>query len=264
MAPWRLGGSSGVANLDDVGPLVASSPRVMDEFWQSLLPASAALEPPYRDRFAARMPDGRVLLQPLRALPQDADTAVASLIATQLAFAVEHALSAWLADVARRFAPEVIVGVPTLGMIFARAVAERLGFANWVALGTSRKFWYDEALSEPVSSVTSPEAKRLWLDPRMQARLDGRRIVVVDDVISTGTSAAAALALVRRAGYRPAALAVAMVQGNRWRARPFGLPVAGVFATPLFRRAADGWRPRPETLSATFVDTGAPAAAETP
>jgi adenine/guanine phosphoribosyltransferase-like PRPP-binding protein len=231
----------------------------MDEFWQSLLPSAAALAPPYRDRFTARMPDGRVLLQPLRALPQDADTAVASLIATQLAFAVEHALSGWLADVARRFTPEVIVGVPTLGMIFARAVAERLGFANWVALGTSRKFWYDEALSEPVSSVTSPEAKRLWLDPRMRSRLDGRRIVVVDDVVSTGTSAAAALALIRRAGHAPAALAVAMIQGNRWQARPLGLPVAGVFATPLFRRAADGWWPRPETLSASSAETPAPA-----
>jgi adenine/guanine phosphoribosyltransferase-like PRPP-binding protein len=236
----------------------------MDEFWQSLLPASAALPPPYRDRFTARMPDGRVLLQPLRALPQDPDSAVASLIATQVAFAVEHALSGWLADVVTRFAPEVIVGVPTLGMIFARAVAERLGFANWVALGYSRKFWYDDALSEPVSSVTSPSSKmggdkRLWLDPRMRARLDGRRILVVDDVISTGTSAAAALALMRRAGYAPAALCVAMIQGNRWQARGLGLPVAGVFATPLFRRAADGWWPRSETLSETVVAAGAPA-----
>ncbi len=227
----------------------------MDDFWQSLLPPSAALEPPYRDRFTARMPDGRMLLQPLRALPHDPDSAVASLIATQLAFSVEHALSAWLAAVARRFAPEVIVGVPTLGMIFARPVAERLGFATWVALGTSRKFWYDDALSEPISSVTSPDAKRLWLDPRMRARLDGRRIVVVDDVISTGTSAAATLALLRRAGYAPAALCVAMLQGNRWQTRDLGVPIAGVFATPLFRRAADGWRPDLRTL----VDAGAPA-----
>jgi adenine/guanine phosphoribosyltransferase-like PRPP-binding protein len=236
----------------------------MDEFWQSLLSAEAALAPPYGDRFTARLPDGRLLLQPLRALPLDHDTAVASLIATQLAFAVEHAISAWLADVVRRFAPDVIVGVPTLGMIFARAVAERLGFANWVALGYSRKFWYDDALSESVSSITSPGGdKRLWLDPRMRARLDGRRIVVVDDVISTGASAAATLALLRRAGYAPSALAVAMIQGNRWQARALGLPVAGVFATPLFRRAADGWWPRPETLSATPAETnfdaGAPA-----
>jgi adenine/guanine phosphoribosyltransferase-like PRPP-binding protein len=236
----------------------------MDEFWQSLLPASAALAPPFCDRFTARLPDGRVLLQPLRVLPQEPDTAVASLIATQLAFAVEHALAGWLAEVARRFAPEVIVGVPTLGMVFARPVAERLGFANWVALGYSRKFWYDDALSEPVSSVTSPVlgsggAKRLWLDPRMRARLEGRRIVVVDDVISTGASAAATLALLRRAGDAPAALTVAMIQGNRWQARQLGLPVAGVFTTPLFRRAADGWWPREETLSPTHVDAGAPA-----
>jgi adenine/guanine phosphoribosyltransferase-like PRPP-binding protein len=206
------------------------------------------------------MPDGRLLLQPIRALPQEPGSAVASLIATQLAFAVEHALSQWLADVARRFAPEVIVGVPTLGMVFARNVAERLGFANWVALGYSRKFWYDDALSQPVSSVTSPVGKkRLWLDPRMRGRLDGRRIVVIDDVISTGTSATAALTLLRRAGHAPVALCVAMLQGNRWQARNLRLPVAGVFATPLFCRAADGWWPRPETLAQTLVEAGAPA-----
>ena len=87
---------------------------------------------------------------------------------------------------------------------------------------------------------------------------------MVDDVISTGASAAAALALIRRAGYAPAALAVAMIQGNRWQARPLDLPVAGVFATPLFRRVADGWWPRSETLSATFVEAGMPASAGTP
>lgn len=221
----------------------------MDEFWQALLPASARPDgPPYRDRYGAAMPDGRVLVQPLRVLPREPDTAVASLIATQMAFSVEHALAAWIAEIAARHQPEVIVGVPTLGLLFARAAAERLGFANWVALGLSRKFWYDERLSEPVRSITSPDQeKRLWLDPRLAGRLAGRRIVLIDDVISNGTSAGAALALLARAGHRPQALVVAMIQGNRWRARGLPVPVEGVFATPLFARDADGWVPRAET-----------------
>lgn len=221
----------------------------MDEFWQALLPASARPDgPPYRDRYGAAMPDGRMLIQPLRVLPSDRETAVASLIATQMSFPVEHELAGWMAEVARRYRPEVIVGVPTLGLIFARAVAERLGFANWVALGFSRKFWYEEGLSEPVRSVTSPDQeKRLWLDPRLLGRLAGRRIVLIDDVVSNGTSSAAALALLARAGHVPQAVVVAMIQGNRWRARDLGAPVAGVFATPLFRRAGDGWLPRAET-----------------
>lgn len=221
----------------------------MDTFWQALLPAAAQPPgPPYRERYGATMPDGRVLVQPLRVLPADPETAVASLIATQIAFPVEHALADWMAAIAARYRPDVIVGVPTLGMIFARAVAERLGFSNWVALGTSRKFWYDERLSEPMRSITSPDAgKHLWLDPRMLGRLADKRIVLIDDVVSNGTSSAAALALLARAGHVPQAIVVAMVQGDRWRTRNLGVPVAGVFATPLFRRTGDGWLPRAET-----------------
>ena len=222
----------------------------VDRFWQGLV-AEPPPGPPYADAFGARMPDGRFLLQPLRRLPADPARAVASLIVTQASFAVERALAAWLAEIARRFRPEIVVGLPTLGLILARGVAERLGHANWVAAGFSRKFWYDEALSEPASSITSPDARRLWLDPRMLPRLEDKRVLLVDDVVSTGTSAAAALRLLEKAGAPAVALAVAMVQTDRWRGRlPEALPVAGVFATPLFREVAGGWAPMAETLAA--------------
>jgi len=219
-------------------------------FWQSLeqTPPSG---PPFADRYGAQMPDGRWLIQPLRALPSNPDRAVASLIATQVAFTVERALTGWLAEVARRFAPDIVVGLPTLGLIVARPVAEALGHANWVAAGYSRKFWYDERLSEPMTSITSPgQAKRLWLDPRMLPRLEGRRVLLVDDVVSTGTSAAAALRLLARAGVVPVAICAAMLQTRRWcDALAEAPPVAGVFATPSFARRADGWHPESGTLA---------------
>jgi adenine/guanine phosphoribosyltransferase-like PRPP-binding protein len=125
-------------------------------------------------------------------------------------------------------------------------VAQALGHANWVAPGWSRKRWYDEALSVPASSSTAPEARRLWLDPRIVHRLAGRRVLLVDDVISTGSSALAGLALLQGVGVRPVALLVAMAQGDRWRAAwPAGLPVRAAFATPIFTRAPGGWLPQP-------------------
>ena len=39
----------------------------------------------------------------------------------------------------RPFSPEVVVGLPTLGLTLAAAVAERLGHARYVPCGTSRK-----------------------------------------------------------------------------------------------------------------------------
>jgi predicted phosphoribosyltransferase len=88
----------------------------------------------------------------------------------------------------------------------------------------------------------------MWLDPRMLPRLHGRRVLLADDVMSTGRSMRAGVALLRAAGIVPVAVGVAMTQGNRWQVVwDASIPVVGAFATPLFRRGENGWIARPET-----------------
>ncbi len=77
-------------------------------------------------------------------------------------------------------------------------------------------------------------------------------VLLVDDVLSTGTSIAAVLRLLQRAGVAPVAIAAAMLQGRLWRAACAetapGVPVLGAFATPILTRdagGAGGWRPEP-------------------
>jgi adenine/guanine phosphoribosyltransferase-like PRPP-binding protein len=104
-----------------------------------------------------------------------------------------------MAELVRPLEPEVIVGLPTLGLVYAPGVAHRLDLSHYVPLGSSRKYWYEDEPSVPVRSITSPQAgRRLFLDPNLVARLQGRRTVIVDDVISTGQTARAALDLVKR------------------------------------------------------------------
>jgi orotate phosphoribosyltransferase len=76
------------------------------------------------------------------------------------------------------------------------------------------------------------------------------RVLLVDDAISTGTSARAGLVLLRRAGALPAAVVVAMAQADRWRADwPDGTPVFAAFASPLFDRIGSGWMPRTGSMA---------------
>jgi adenine/guanine phosphoribosyltransferase-like PRPP-binding protein len=221
-------------------------------FWQVLRSAAEVGEPqpPFRYAYPARLPDGRYLDLPLRRIAGSADRAVASLIANQASFTVVAALAAHMTDLARPLAPQVIVGLPTLGLAFAPLVAQGLGMDNFVPLGYSRKFWYDEALSVPVRSLTTPGAgKTLYLDPNMLPRLAGRRVLVVDDAISSGQTIVSSLDLLARAGAEVAGIVVAMLQGDAWRAHlaaagpDWPARVHGVFVSPRFVLAPGGWVP---------------------
>ena len=170
------------------------------------------------------------------------------MIVNQASFPVLDALTHLLAERLRPLVPDVIVGVPTLGLPLAEGVARRFGHTRFVALSTSRKFWYREELSEPLWSITTPERKKsLYLDPRLLPLLEGRRVVVIDDVASSGQSLVGTLRLLRKAGIAPLAVGVAMEQTDKWRtalaAEDEGWPglVVSVFRSPALRREGEGW-----------------------
>jgi adenine/guanine phosphoribosyltransferase-like PRPP-binding protein len=223
-------------------------------YWQEItpcVPSRFSAVPPFRFGYPARLPDERVLVLPLRQLPAG-DSAVASLIANQAANTVVAALADHMAAQAGSFRPDILIGLPTLGLAFVSLVAARLGQPRYVPLGYSRKFWYDDSLSEPVNSITSPDAgKFLRLDPNLLPLIKGRRVALVDDAISTGATTVAAVRLLHRIGAEVAGTIVAMKQTRRWEsllsALPGHPPVRAVFGCPLFRRGEDGWWPLADT-----------------
>jgi adenine/guanine phosphoribosyltransferase-like PRPP-binding protein len=216
------------------------------EFWQAFASSPDPLPEVWRDSYAAPMRDGSALPLPLR---DYGETAIAGLIVNQASFAVVDTLVKWIAADVRHLNAEVVVGLPTLGHTIGAGVARMLGHSNWVAPGSTRKLWYDEALSVATRSVTSPgEGRAMWLDPRLLGRLSARRVLVVDDVICTGSSALAGIGLLARAGITPVAFAVAMSQGDEWRKKwNADIPLIAAFQTPIFKRVCDGWMAIPST-----------------
>jgi len=200
-----------------------------ENFWQEILPPDAVAEGGY----PARFDDGRILVLPIRPLPEG-KRALASLIINQASFAVVDALAAALARKLAAFAPEIIVGLPTLGLTLASAVAQKLGHSRYVPLGNSAKFWYRSELSVPLSSVTTPDQqKRLYIDPRLLPLLQGRRIALLDDVISSGVSMLAGIELLELCAAKPVALGTAMLQSELWRERLPGWDIAAVLHSPI-------------------------------
>jgi adenine/guanine phosphoribosyltransferase-like PRPP-binding protein len=200
-----------------------------ESFWQEVLPPGTVVD----EGYAACFDDGRILVLPTRQLP-DGRGALASLIINQASFSVVDALAASLAQKLEAHMPDIVVGLPTLGLTLASTVAQKLGHSRYAPLGTSAKFWYRDELSVALSSITTPlQEKRLYIDPRLLPSIEGRRVALVDDVISSGGSMVAAIALLEACGVRPVVLGAAMLQSDRWRERLSGWNVVSVLRSPI-------------------------------
>ncbi len=223
-----------------------------EDFWQQIDPHGPEMAGPFHDSYSAAFAGGRIRL-PIRVLA-DGRHALASLIINQASFVVQDALARALAERISGFAIDVVVGLPTLGLTLASAVARQLGHIRYVPLGTSRKFWYRDELSVDLSSITTPDRKRLFIDPRLLPLIEGKRVALVDDVISSGTSIAAGLELMTLCGVEPVVIGAAMLQSERWRQRLGALDpkwterVVAVLATPLLEPAEGGGWQRPTPL----------------
>ena len=210
------------------------------------MPAAAAVPgPPWRMAYPARLSDGRVLMLPIRALPRAPTHGVASLLINQASFDVAEVLAQMLAAQVAPLRPELVVGLPTLGLTLAAAVARHLGHTRFVPMGTSRKYWYDDAYAAKVVSITSPGVvKTVYLDPHLLPLLRGRRVLMIDDAVSSGSTALAPWQLLDALGAEVLGMGVAMRQGRRWvqtLGEERAARVFGVFDSPLLQLAADGW-----------------------
>ncbi|MEO5736150.1 MAG: phosphoribosyltransferase, partial [Variovorax sp.] len=98
-------------------------------YWQRIVAADEAsgIEGPWRLGYPARLPDGRVLVLPIRQLAGEPTHAVASLILNQASLEVTETLGAMLAHKLRPLRPELLIGLPTLGLALAPVVARALG-----------------------------------------------------------------------------------------------------------------------------------------
>jgi adenine phosphoribosyltransferase len=156
-------------------------------------------------------------------------------------------------SLAERFAGErieVVVGAATLGIPVAIETARHLGVDRYVILQKSPKHHLADALFREVRSVTSAGSQRLMLDRRMVPHLAGRRVLVVDDVVATGSSLAAILSLVREAGGIVAGIGVVLTEAHAWRGVLGGDAdkVRGLGHIPQFSIAEGRAVVRPETL----------------
>lgn len=87
-------------------------------------------------------------------------------------------------------APEfdVIVTAESKGIPLAHEMSRQAGYADYVVLRKAPKLYMREVISTTVDSITTDHVQTLCLGRDDAIKLKDRRVLVVDDVISTGES----------------------------------------------------------------------------
>ena len=99
-------------------------------------------------------------------------------------------------------APEYdyIITAEAKGIPLAHEMARQAGNAKYILARKGPKLYMRDIFDVSVRSITTAKEQRLYLDGADAQLMKGKRILVVDDVISTGESLAALEVLVEKAG----------------------------------------------------------------
>ena len=101
-----------------------------------------------------------------------------------------------------KLAPEYdyIITAEAKGIPLAHEMARQAGNAKYILARKAPKLYMRGVFEVNVRSITTAKEQRLYLDGADAELIKGKRILIVDDVISTGESLAALEVLVEKAG----------------------------------------------------------------
>ena len=95
---------------------------------------------------------------------------------------------------------DYILTAEAKGIPLAHEMARQAGDAKYILARKGPKLYMRDIFDVTVRSITTAKEQRLYLDGADAELMKGKRILIVDDVISTGESLAAREALVEKAG----------------------------------------------------------------
>ena len=99
-------------------------------------------------------------------------------------------------------APEydLIITAESKGIPLAHEMARQANNSKYILARKGPKLYMRDVFSVSVNSITTAKEQKLYLDGADATLMKGKRILIVDDVISTGESLKALEALVEKAG----------------------------------------------------------------
>lgn len=130
---------------------------------------------------------------------------------------------------------DVIVTPEAKAITLAYELTNRLELGDFVVARKSRKAYMSDAISIEVRSITTTFTQQMWFGQHDLDALRGRRVLIVDDVVSTGATLAALFGFLRSIDCEVVAVACVLTEGEK-RDEYDGVPLVSIGHIPLVRR----------------------------
>lgn len=139
------------------------------------------------------------------------DLAYASFVVigdTELIQAAAKELAKQLADI------DYIMTAEAKGIALAYEISRLLNHKSFIVARKSVKSYMKNVVSEKVNSITTTSEQTLYLDEAEVAKIAGKKVCLIDDVISTGESLAALERLAEKAKANVVKKAAILAEGG--------------------------------------------------
>jgi len=109
---------------------------------------------------------------------------------------------------------DVMITAESKGIPLVHEMARQTGENTYVLARKYPKLYMKDVFSSTVRSITTDKEQTLYVDGADVKKMNGKRVVIVDDVISTGASLAAIEQLVKDAGGTVVARLAVLAEGD--------------------------------------------------
>lgn len=109
---------------------------------------------------------------------------------------------------------DYLVTAEAKGIPLLQELARIMDFPNYIVARKSKKAYMSDPLEASVVSITTQKEQTLYLDGGDALAIKGKKVAIIDDVISTGESLQALITLVEKAGANVVAQAAILAEGE--------------------------------------------------
>lgn len=119
-----------------------------------------------------------------------------------------------LAERVKKYNPDVLITAESKGLQITHCVARDMGHKFYAVARKSKKLYMQDGIEVYAKTITTGEVQMLYLSAHDVDLIKGKRVAIIDDVISTGAANAALEQLVAMAGGEVVCRAFVLAEGD--------------------------------------------------